>query len=162
MSGRTWWPLFGMVLAACTGTEHPVFFPIEPVVTAPPPAMDGGRRPPPMMDPPPPPADAGTDPDGQVTPGPRRDPNVTFTWTQTLPGQGTCRQGQYIGQFTCVTDADAASSLFPLPPSGQLAFTLEGAVEEQVLSITEGSVKDEFGLFFIGSLRGSLQCIDKQ
>ena len=161
MSRRTW-PLLAMMLVACTGTEHPIFLPIEPFVAAPAPTPDAGRPEPPVLEDPPAALDAGPDLDAGANPDPPLDRTVKFAWTETLPGKGTCRQGQYIGRFTCVTDADAASSLFPLPPSGQLVFTLEGSVEEQILSITEGSVKDEFGLFFIGGLRGTLQCTDKQ
>jgi hypothetical protein len=150
-----------LVLAACTGTEHAVFIPRDvPSVTPPAPHIDAA----------PPPADAapeagredaGRDEDAGWIPEPELDPDVTFDWKQSLPGQGTCREGSYVGSFTCWPPAQPGSSA-PSPLSGQVAFTLGSVTEQQVLAITQGSVKDPIGIVFNAELLGALRCTDNR
>jgi hypothetical protein len=150
-----------LLLAACTGTEHAVFIPRDlPTVTPPPAQMDAA----------PPPADAapdagredaGRDEDAGSIREPALDRDVTFDWKQTLPGQGTCREGSYVGSFTCSPPAQPGSSA-PSPLSGQVAFTLGSVTEQQVLAITQGSVKDPIGIVFHADLRGALRCTDNR
>jgi len=150
-----------LLVAACTGTEHAVFIPREATVAPPPPRMDAA----------PPPADAGpeagredagSDEDAGSIPEPDLDRDVTFDWKQTLPGQGTCREGSYVGSFTCSPPAEPGTSPPPSPLSGQVAFTLGSVSEQQVLAITHGSVKDPIGIVFNAELLGALRCTDNR
>lgn len=148
-------------LLACEGTKEPIFAPLKVNVQEPPaPAMhDAGAAPvidaggghnikphhvEPMED------DAGEPAD----PADKEDPTVTFVWTETLPGQGTCHGGVYAGSFDC----EVPDSLFALPLSGQIAFTLDGSAEEQHLSVTEGTGSIS-GPFLTSDVRGDLDCI---
>jgi hypothetical protein len=146
---------------ACEGTKSALFAPLAPQSKVIPPKattpdagghhvqmmMDAGRS---MLPPPaPPPAedDAGSvrDPD--------LDANVTFIWTETLPGQGTCRAGVYSGSFEC----DSTDALgIPFSLSGQIAFTLSGSSEQQHLMISDGSIS---GALLLSGLDGQLDCI---
>jgi hypothetical protein len=154
--------LFGLLLAgACTGTEHAVFLQLptrstvvsQPVhADAAPPSADAGRR------------DAGShrvrqiEDDAGSGPDPGLDPNAVFAWKQSLPGQGTCKAGRYVGTFVCtIAGPDVANP----PPmlSGAVTFTLVGSAEEQVLSITQGRVAGP--LFFSPGMTGKLDCIAK-
>ncbi len=105
--------------------------------------------------------DAGRDEDAGSIREPALDRDVTFDWKQTLPGQGTCREGSYVGSFTCSPPAQPGSSA-PSPLSGQVAFTLGSVTEQQVLAITQGSVKDPIGIVFHADLRGALRCTDNR
>ncbi|MFI5054014.1 MAG: hypothetical protein ACHQDE_06595 [Acidimicrobiia bacterium] len=150
------------VLAACTGTEHSVFQlgRVKPPVSAPANHPDAAIAP----------VDAGTVkrririPDDDAGPGgpdPGLDPTVVFGWKESLPGQGTCKAGKYVGSFTCdvegrVPDAGPVGGVKTL--SGAVTFTLTGSPEEQVLTIAMGSLS---GPFFGGSLTGKLDCIAK-
>jgi hypothetical protein len=148
-----------LLLAACSGTEHPVFIPFGPVVTSPSPAG---------MSADPAPLDAGStagqggkvEGDAGAIPDPDLDRTVRFDWQETLPGQGTCRAGNYVGSFTCEMPAEPGISAAPPPLSGQVDFTLGSLSEQQVLSITNGSVKDPIGIVFSADLLGSLRCLD--
>lgn len=152
-----------LLAAACSGTEHAVFIPFTPPVVNPPSVGEAGH-PGPMtdagsdMEPELPDAelpdeDAGTEPD------PDLDRSVRFDWQETLPGKGTCREGRYVGSFTCtMPEGDAGTPSAPL--SGQVVFTLAAVSEEQVLLISAGSVKDPIGIVFSADLVGSLRCTD--
>ncbi len=110
-------------------------------------AHDAGAEPiggsPAQPDPP----DAGVDASG---PDPGLDPTVSFTWTETLPGAGTCRGGRYTGSFTC----SAAELLVPI--TGEVTVLLSVAPEEQKLAIEEGTVK---GAFFLAPMVvGGIDC----
>lgn len=150
-----------LLLAACTGTEHAVFIPLDLPNVIPPSPMDAT----------PPPADAGaasgridagSDKDAGPIPEPDLDRNVTFEWNETLEGQGTCRGGSYVGSFTCSVPADPGALAPPAPLSGQVAFTLGDLTEQQVRSITQGSVKDPIGIVFNADLLGALNCTNDE
>src|SRR5688500_6402489 len=107
-----------LLVAACAGTEHAVFIPPDPPSVTPPVPMDASPAPPdtgiaPGRE------DAGTDEDAGPIPGLDLDPTVTFEWNETLPGQVTCREGSYVGSFTCSMPADPGASASPTPLSGQ-------------------------------------------
>lgn len=147
-------------LLACEGTKEPIFAPLKVNVTEPPgpaihdagtvPVTDAGGHPvkqhpaEPMED------DAGEPSD------PDLDPTVTFVWTETLPGQGTCHGGVYAGSFDCQIPDPLGALPFSL--SGQIAFTLDGSAEEQHLSITDGTGSIS-GPFLTSDVRGDLDCI---
>jgi hypothetical protein len=149
-------------LLACEGTKEPVFAPLKVSVTEPPgpathdagtvPMIDAGNHPVKPVHVEPVEEDAGDPPD------PDLDPTVTFVWTETLPGQGTCHGGVYAGSFDCtVPDTDPLNPL-PFSLSGQIAFTLDGSAEEQHLSITDGTGSIS-GPFLTSDVRGELDCI---
>ena len=147
-----------LAIAGCTGTEHAVFLPVD-LTVAPPMPMDAAVEPVDSTVPVVPDAAPEDDEDAATPPDPDLDRNVSFEWNETLPGQGTCHAGQYVGSFTCMISADggvvSASEL-----SGQVVFTLGTSSEQQVLSITEGAIKDSFG-FNTADLTGSLRCTDR-
>lgn len=153
--------LFVGVGGGCNGTEQQVFAPV-PVVSVPrpkppPTTTDSGAvhmmvdAGPPVMAP-----DAGGDDDaGKEPTDPDLDPTKTFVWTETLPGQGTCRSGVYAGSFDCDVSGDLGA--LPISLSGQIAFTLEGSSEIQTLTITDGSISEP--PFLMSGLSGALHCI---
>jgi hypothetical protein len=134
-------PLIGLSSAACGGTEEAVFRRIadDPLSSA-----QGGRS---SVE------QAATGVGGGGA-EPSLDPNVTFVWSETLPGQGTCKPGIYSGQFSCdLEDANLVTSL--LSARGTVTFTLGPPTETQGLPITYG---DLGGPLFRGSLSGELDC----
>jgi len=151
-----------MLLGACTGTEQAVFAvvvdPAKPPVLGPDPA--GAGEPTPGLDAeagpnagspaPPDPLDAGVDASG---PDPGLDPTVTFAWTETLPGAGTCRGGRYAGSFTCSADE------LLVPITGEVTVLLSVDPEEQTLAIEEGSVKGAF--FLAPTIQGGIDCTSR-
>jgi hypothetical protein len=144
---------------ACEGTKQSIFEALPKPNVGPPvgTAMQDAGAPPRMDAGHPAKPDAGTmDEDAGSELDPELDPTVTFVWTETLPGQGTCRAGVYAGSFDCEVP-DAIGGL-PFSLSGQIAFTLEGSPEDQHLSIKEdsGSIS---GPLFQSGMSGSLDCI---
>jgi hypothetical protein len=164
LAGRTAGRSFAvplLLLAACSGTEHVVFIPFERSVDTPPQVAVDAGSPPVDKDP------VMVQPDAQVAneDGGQDldlDRGITFEWEQSLPGQGTCREGSYAGSFTCQVSVDPEDSLPPPPLAGQVAFTLGSLSEQQVLSITQGSVKDPIGIVFGADLVGSLHCAEHE
>jgi hypothetical protein len=158
----------GAVLLAglgCEGTEQTIFSAIPPPPVAPPPArdpIDAGPAQPPSDAGSPAAPDAGEDLDASGVVGPELDPDVKFVWNESLPGQGTCKSGDYSGSFTCTPEQpDAAVFGPPAPVSGQLVFTLGELSEAQELPVTSGSIKDVLGgVLFHGGVRGALACRD--
>lgn len=154
-----------LALCSCRGTEHRLFGEITPTVVEQP-LRDAG--PPPVEE-----AGAGggvgpvIDPtlDAGPLPDPDLDPSIGFPWTETLPGRGTCREGLYIGRFSCEIVGEAArlQDIF-IGGTGQIVFTLRGSEEEQVLTITGGMLTDDlFPGFLNGAmLSGELDCLNGQ
>ena len=146
----------GLWVSACTGAPHQLFEPnagppvadVRPI----PGAVDAGSKTPDSAAVPKP-RDAG--PDGAVAvspkPDPDLDPMVQFVWTETVPGQGTCKAGTYVGSFTC-TSADGKVV------TGQVLITLAGSPEEQRLKVSAGAVKDLTGALFNSGMSGMLDC----
>jgi hypothetical protein len=154
-----------LAVAGCQGTEHVVFLPIKPTVTVPPPPrMDAGTTEVDAAEPEdaaPDAADAEAgDPDEDAGPD-DLDRTVTFEWKETLPGQGTCKAGQYVGSFTCVVPPDPSVPAMAFELWGQVVFTLGTSSEQQVLAVIDGGLKDPLG-FETARLSGSLRCVDKQ
>jgi hypothetical protein len=153
-----------LLTVGCSGTEHAVFTPFKPTVVNPPPVGEAGH--PGLV------TDAGSDmepelPDADLpdedagpAPDPGLDRRVRFDWKETLPGKGTCREGRYVGSFTCTLPPTGDAGTESAPLSGQVAFTLAAVSEEQVLLISTGSVKDPIGIVFSADLVGSLRCTD--
>lgn len=146
--------LFG----ACTGTEQAVFAVVDPSkppvlgpdpagTGMPTPARDAGGEPVGGSSAPPDALDAGVDASG---PDPGLDPTVSFAWTETLPGAGTCRGGRYAGSFTC----SAVELLVPI--TGEVTVLLSVAPEQQKLAVEEGTVKGAF--FLAPTVQGGIDC----
>jgi hypothetical protein len=153
VSGALW-------VAACTGTEHIVFRAIDPGVASPDMRDVGPRPSEPPIDAGAPAEDAGPPrDDAGVIDDPQLDPDVTFDWRESLPGQGTCKAGGYAGAFVCIIPPPHAGGLAPPPVAGQLSFRLGELNEDQLLPVTEGSM---IGLFFNAAVQGSLRCEDYQ
>lgn len=150
-------------VSACTGTEHAVFEAIVPGVSKPvsPPSApghaddDAGVR----LGKPRPPHTLVGDDDAGTEPDPGLDPTVDFPWKESLPGQGTCRKGRYIGSFRCTVDSEDPEQASTL--SGALIFTLgtSGSPEEPALQIVQGQLSGPW--FFAPRLSGKLECISK-
>jgi hypothetical protein len=163
-SARAGWLGLLWLCGACSGTEHAVFQLGVPSVAPPAPRFDAG---PPPRDAALPPAklpvvpviedDAGGVTRHRIGPDPGLDPTVTFAWKESLPGQGTCKAGRYVGSFTCTVEGKGVPD--PAPTlSGAVTFTLSGSPEEQLLSIMEGSIS---GPLYGGGLDGKLDCLAK-
>ena len=154
-----------LALCSCRGTERVLFDEITPTVvdrpvelrdaSMPPPeeAGAGGGSGGPVIDPA---LDAGLGPD------PGLDPSIKFPWTETLPGKDTCREGLYIGRFSCKVQDDAPIGDLLVGGTGQIVFTLRGSEEEQVLTLLGGQLTDDgFPVFLSGAeLSGSLDCLN--
>lgn len=80
------------------------------------------------------------------------DPTVTFQWTETLPGPGTCGPNTFVGSFSCTSE----SRLTPFV--GQMTLVVS-SVGESMLVVT-GKLADAAGfeLFFSASIQGTLEC----
>jgi hypothetical protein len=154
--------LAAVALCACAGTERPIFESVvasvdPPEVRPPMGRADAGAPdmemrtlpPPPMALPPDDDEDAGSRPD------PGLDPTAEFPWTQTLPGAGTCRSGRYAGAFDCIITGELTG--WPLTVTGEVAFTLTGSAELQVLTVEEGSLQGPF--LSASTITGQLDCM---
>lgn len=148
-----------LVSSACAGTESPIFASkVHPsslppqADPAPPDKKDAAVAEPPPMTLPPPVTEV-EDEDGGVLVDPGLDPTADFSWTQTLPGVGTCKAGRYVGGFECTMPGLTG---FPLTVSGEVAFTLEGSPEEQTLVVKRGSIEGSF--FTAPTMTGQLDC----
>jgi hypothetical protein len=154
---------------ACDGTKQPIFAPLKVNVAGAPgpaihdaavgPVVDAGGSGHPSVKPPH--HDAGmADEDAGGPPDPDDlDPNVTFVWTETQPGDGTCHAGVYTGSFDCEIPSDPTTiGGLPVSLSGQIVFTLASSPEEQQLMITDGSISS--GLLLTSGMQGKLYCSD--
>jgi hypothetical protein len=147
-----------LVLAsACTTTERAIFEPIAPrepmFVSAPPIERPRKAR---SVD-----EDAGgyvvpviRDEDAGMGPDPGLDPSAVFSWTESLPGQGTCKAGRYVGKFTC-TIYDSGNPDPQDTLSGSIFVTLVGSPEEPIRTIKPGQIS---GPFFASGISGMLDC----
>lgn len=161
---RTWslWRLCAASLwiSACTGTDHQLFEPIQaqlgPGVRPIPDSDDAGSmRQVSPVDPERRDASTEVQPDSDVDADPHLDPTVEFVWTETVPGQGTCKAGTYVGSFSC-TGANGNVV------TGQILVTLAGSPEEQRLQVAAGAVKDLTGAIFNSGMTGMLDCQTRQ
>lgn len=88
---------------------------------------------------------------------PYLDPDVHFTWKETVPGQGGCQAGIYVGRFKC------RQGMLLFPVEGNVRFTLAGSEEAQVLTIVDGDVSGFSsmltGELMHGDLTGTLDCV---
>lgn len=109
--------------------------------------MDGGNSQP--VDAGAPDADAA---DPEIDSG--LDPDVKFDWTETLPGQGKCGPGTYVGSFSCSNDGR------PAPPIvGQLTIVVEDSGENETTLLVSGKLTDALAFdLFTGTIVGSLDC----
>jgi hypothetical protein len=128
---------------ACAGTEQAIFTHVSPEPGAASSAPEGGR---------PAPHDV-PERDGGLTAQPTLDPGVTFEWTETLPGQGTCNTGVYTGVFSCDLKNGNPLTNF-LSGQGTVSLRLGLSTERSQLPV-EGELG---GPLFGGSVLGSLDC----
>lgn len=144
-----------VTLGACGVTEGQVFEPPDaaPLELDSPAGEDAGS------DAAPPPTPVAIDADGTTAAEPDAGarPDASFEWSETLPGQGTCRAGRYSGSFACA----ASAGTVPVAIEGQISFTLGGSEEVQVLHVSEGTLGDVYG-FFEAELAGELNCLTSQ
>jgi hypothetical protein len=128
---------------ACDGTEHPIFAHVATDPGAASSAPAGGR-----------PATRGVpERDGGLTAQPALDPAVSFDWTETLPGRGTCETGVYTGVFSCSLKNGNLLTSF-LSAQGTVTLRLGASTERSQLPV-EGELG---GPLFGGSVGGSLDC----
>ena len=147
------------VLSGCAGTERPLF---EAVVAAtdpppevtPPVQVDAGPPGMEMRTLPLPVATPQDDEDAGPRPDPGLDPTAEFPWTESLPRAGTCRSGRYAGAFECVLEGELTG--LPLSAAGEVAFTLTGSAEQQILTVEEGSLVGP--LISASTITGKLDC----
>lgn len=164
---HAFWVAFGVCCAwvgatGCKGSEHVVLAPIVRDVdnlsggsggggaggSSP---MDGGNSHPGEAGAPD--ADAS---DAEIDSG--LDPNVTFDWIQTLPGQGMCGPGTFAGSFSCSNEGR------PAPPIvGQLTIVVEPSGETESTLLVSGKLTDAFGFdVFSGTIAGTLDCTQNE
>jgi hypothetical protein len=87
------------------------------------------------------------------------DPNVTFDWTETAPGRGSCVGQTFVGNFTC----DVSPVVLSPTVEGSLILTFGGALESQPLSVSPGQLFafDDSGNgmpFLTAPVTGRLDC----
>jgi hypothetical protein len=87
------------------------------------------------------------------------DPNVTFDWTETAPGRGSCVAQTFIGNFTC----DVSPVLLSPTVEGSLLLTFGGTLESQPLNLSAGQLSafDDSGNgmpFLTAPMTGRLEC----
>jgi hypothetical protein len=80
------------------------------------------------------------------------DPNLSFGWTDTLPGQGTCKPGKYTGMFTCTYGA--------FPVTGPVTLEFTKSMDGEFLDLANGQLSGAAAGFygFKCSLKGRLDC----
>lgn len=89
------------------------------------------------------------------------DPNAEFVWEETVPGQGACQPGRYVGTFTCNYVAMGGNPAMPLAiVTGPVAMTLEQSQSGEFLEITDGTLEGIAQLIFgfRAELQGTLDC----
>jgi hypothetical protein len=128
---------------ACDGTERTIFAHVSTDPGAASTAPEGGRPAPRNV----------PERDGGLTAQPALDPGVTFEWTETLPGRGTCKTGVYTGVFSCSLKNGNLLTSFLLA-QGTVTLDLGASTERSQLPV-EGELG---GPLFGGSVRGSLDC----
>jgi hypothetical protein len=87
------------------------------------------------------------------------DPNVTFDWTETAPGRGSCVAQTFIGNFTC----DISPVVLSPTVEGSLLLTFGGTLESQPLNVNPGQLSafDDSGNgmpFLTAPVTGRLDC----
>lgn len=155
------WPLCLVLLAcaACEPTQGQVFQRVAtddvPAAVAQPGPVEasGGAG---GVEPPAP--EAGATGGNALTVEPGLDPDLRFEWKQSLPGQGTCKSGLYVGSFDCTV----AGPFGPVRVEGKMTFSLVGSDEAQVLELTDGNLSDFTGELFSAGLDGTLNCVTKR
>jgi hypothetical protein len=107
-----------------------------------------------------PPAQGGDFTSGLTPP----DPNVTFEWTATLPGEGDCLPGRYMGTFSCEYYFMATDPAPLAVVTGPVAITLEESQDGEFLEITDGKLEGVAQLIFgfRAELQGRLECATKR
>jgi hypothetical protein len=73
---------------------------------------------------------------GSSAPHPHLNPAITFDWTETIPGAGSCQAGKFTGNFSC----DVDSILLPERFEGSITLVLKGSSEAQSLTIDAGQL----------------------
>lgn len=130
-----------LISSGCSGTRGTLFEPSESALAVPTTGDGAGGGP-------------GTGDAGRPRADEALDPHASFDWTQTLPGQGTCKPGTYSGTFGCTLVPDANIVTRFLAPSGSVSLTLGPPNENQQLPVAHGELT---GLY-LASLQGALDC----
>jgi hypothetical protein len=111
-------------------------------------------------------ADAGSLPKGgaeavvqsNTVTRPPLNSSVTFDWTETIPGAGSCQAAKFTGPFYCMVATIIGK---PDQLNGSINLVLHGSSESQTLNIDGGniSVYDDAGnSIVITGLTGGLEC----
>lgn len=102
---------------------------------------------------------------GTFVPRADLDPSTTFDWSQSLPGQGTCKPGKYTGTFTCTytpagTPADAGAGVGATVVSGPVTLELQKSMSGEFLEIANGQLDGvaQGVIGFTSKLSGKLDC----
>jgi hypothetical protein len=85
------------------------------------------------------------------------NPNVTFGWTETSPGRGSCAGQTFVGNFTCTV----SPVLFSPNVEGSLMLAFGGSLENQPLTLTDGQLvafDDGNAQLLMAPLTGKLDC----
>jgi len=98
--------------------------------------------------------------DSSAESNPSRGANVTFNWSESIPGAGACRAAWFNGTFSCEVEAllDAAD---PEILIGSIVFHLGGSSEAQTLTVENGQISaydESSNNVFIAGVTGSLDC----
>jgi hypothetical protein len=97
---------------------------------------------------------------GQFTPRSDLDKDAKFEWTESLPGQGTCKAGKYTGMFMCEYVPNGGMSGMGTMVSGPVTFELKESSNGEFLEIADGNLTGVAqGVFgFTSMLSGKLDC----
>ncbi|HEX7477658.1 MAG TPA: hypothetical protein VF331_07615 [Polyangiales bacterium] len=97
---------------------------------------------------------------GQYVPRAGLDKTAKFSWTESLPGQGTCKAGKYTGTFMCdykqaTPDAGVVASV-----AGPVSLTLQKSMNGEFLEIADGQLNGVAMnvIGFSSKLSGKLDC----
>ncbi len=103
---------------------------------------------------------------GMFVPRSDLDKTAKFDWTESLPGQGTCKPGKYTGTFMCDYKQDgpdggaAPDASVIAMVSGPVTLTLQKSMSGEFLEISDGKLDGvAMGVIsFSSMLSGRLDC----
>jgi hypothetical protein len=93
-------------------------------------------------------------------PGTGGSSSVTFEWPETAPGSGTCKAGQYHGDFLGIYSPAITVFPAPIPVTGNVELTLAESADGEFFEISGGKVSGVAdGLFpYSADVVGTLDC----
>lgn len=91
---------------------------------------------------------------------PAYDPSVAFEWPETVPNQGECKAGVYVGQFNCQYADPTNPAQPPIDVAGPVNFTLQESANGEFLEIADGHLDGSAFILlpFTADLTGNLDC----